>query len=211
MFNLTNVLLILPAAGALHYGYRYMQSYLEAERIRKLENTEEPPREPNQGLFGLNAYREASKYKEQKIVLAKNIERYEKLGDTYVTDMFGRTYIDTRDPENIKAILSTQFEQFSLGDDRHASFFPFFGDGIFTHVYGGGPKGELWRHSRAMLRPQFAKQQIQDLAKVEEFVQRLLARIPSNETCDLQELFFRFTLDTCQSFKPLSISSNLGY
>ncbi|EER24493.1 hypothetical protein D8B26_005181 [Coccidioides posadasii str. Silveira] len=200
MLNLTNILLIPPAAGALHVGYRYLQSYLEAERIRKLENTEDPPKAPNQGIFGINVYRDIAKHKEEHVFLQKNLERYDELGDTYTSDMFGRTYIDTRDPENIKAILSTQFEQFSLGDSRLDAFYPMLGEGIFTHVYGGGSKGEPWRHSRAVLRPQFARHQIQDLAKLEEFVQNLISRIPRNETCDLQELFFRLTLDTATDF-----------
>ncbi|EEP75550.1 hypothetical protein UREG_00396 [Uncinocarpus reesii 1704] len=196
MLNTTNTALILVAAGALHFGYRYVRSYLEIERIRKMENAEEPPSDPDEGLLGIAIYRRMAKDQGEHVFLEEQTKLYERLGDTYKANLFGRPFIDTRDPENIKAILSTQFEQFSLGESRLDAFHPMLGDGIFTHVYGGGPKGEPWRHSRAMLRPQFAKQQIQDLENLEGFVQTLISRIPGNETCDLQELFFRLSMDT---------------
>ncbi|KAI1995042.1 hypothetical protein LOZ53_001614 [Ophidiomyces ophidiicola] len=214
MLSYANVLLLALGAGVLHLGYRYILSYLEEARIRKLEHTEDVPEAPMQGLFGWKTSLLMLQSKNKNVFLEENVLRYEMLGDTYSTDIFMRTYVDTRDPENIKAILSTQFEQFSLGGTRAAAFLPMLGEGIFTHIYGGGPKGEPWRHSRATLRPQFARQQIQDLEKLEQFVQRLIAEIPSNETCDLQELFFRFTLDTATDFlfgeSVNSLSRNSG-
>ena len=39
--------------------------------------------------------------------------------------------IETKDPENIKAVLATQFNDFSLGT-RHGFLYSLLGDGIFT-------------------------------------------------------------------------------
>ncbi|WEW57443.1 hypothetical protein PRK78_002910 [Emydomyces testavorans] len=214
MLSLTNILLILLSAGVVHLGYRYVRSYVEAERIRKLEKTEEPPRDPNSGIFGINFYRDMAKHKRERVFLEKSLERYEQLGDTHVADMFGRTYLDTRDPENIKAILSTQFEQFSLGMDRAHAITPMLGEGIFTHVYGGGPEGEPWRHSRAVLRPQFVRQQIQDLGKLEGYevlcrdlhIQNLLRNIGNAEICILRILLgnLYFLQKDSREFKRIS-------
>nr|P24458.1 RecName: Full=Cytochrome P450 52A3-B; Short=CYP52A3-B; AltName: Full=Alkane-inducible P450-ALK1-B; AltName: Full=CYPLIIA3 [Candida maltosa]AAC60531.1 n-alkane-inducible cytochrome P-450 [Candida maltosa]BAA02041.1 n-alkane-inducible cytochrome P-450 [Candida maltosa] len=101
----------------------------------------------------------------------------------------------TVDPENIKAVLATQFNDFALGA-RHAHFDPLLGDGIFTL------DGEGWKHSRAMLRPQFAREQIAHVKALEPHVQVLAKQIKLNkgETFDLQELFFRFTVDTATEF-----------
>ena len=52
-----------------------------------------------------------------------------------------------------------------------------------------------------MLRPQFARQQYQDLDAFREHVDDLIASIKSSsQSLDLQPLFFRFTLDTTSAF-----------
>lgn len=52
-----------------------------------------------------------------------------------------------------------------------------------------------------MLRPQFARQQYQDLDIFREHVHDLIASIEkSSQGLDLQSLFFRFTLDTTSAF-----------
>ncbi|KAI5950278.1 hypothetical protein KGF54_005235 [Candida jiufengensis] len=101
----------------------------------------------------------------------------------------------TVDPENIKAVLATQFNDFSLGT-RHEHFAPLLGDGIFT-LDGNG-----WKDSRAMLRPQFAREQIAHVKSLEPHIQVLAKHIKNNnfKTFDLQELFFRFTVDTATEF-----------
>ena len=101
----------------------------------------------------------------------------------------------TVDPENIKAVLATQFNDFSLGI-RHAHFAPLLGDGIFTL------DGDGWKDSRAMLRPQFAREQIAHVKALEPHVLMLAKQIANTkyETFDLQELFFRFTVDTSTEF-----------
>ena len=54
----------------------------------------------------------------------------------------------------------------------------------------------MWKHSRELLRPQFSRQQYQDLDIFEEHIDDLISCIPRNKPFDLQPLFFRFTLDT---------------
>lgn len=74
---------------------------------------------------------------------------------------------------------------------RRQIFFPLLGDGIFTQ------DGAAWKHSRQMLRPQFSRQQYQDLDILCEHVDDLISCIlEKGQSLDLQPLFFRFTLDT---------------
>lgn len=78
---------------------------------------------------------------------------------------------------------------------RRQIFFPLLGDGIFTQ------DGAAWKHSREMLRPQFARHQYQDLDILREHVDSLISCIrASDQYVDLQPLFFRFTLDTTSAF-----------
>jgi cytochrome P450 len=115
--------------------------------------------------------------------------------DTVDTRLAGRAVLLTKDPENIKALLATQFNDYSLGI-RHAQFLPLLGDGIFTL------DGEGWKQSRAMLRPQFAREQVAHVQALEPHVQDLANQIRNKrgEKFDIQELFFRLTVDSATEF-----------
>lgn len=101
----------------------------------------------------------------------------------------------TTDPDNIKALLATQFNDFALGF-RHAQFAPLLGDGIFTLDYDG------WKNSRALLRPNFSREKISHLHSLETHLQRLFKHFRKfhGQPFDLQLLFFKFTVDSATEF-----------
>lgn len=82
-----------------------------------------------------------------------------------------------------------------------AKFWPLLGNGIFTQF------GHQWKHSREMMRPQFTRDQVSDLELEERHVQNMMsaldARMRSDgwtDVVDLQDLFFRLTLDSATEF-----------
>lgn len=115
--------------------------------------------------------------------------------NTFIFQILGRNLIQTRDPENIKAILATQFNDFNLGS-RAAITHPLIGDGIFSL------DGEGWKQSRALLRPQFAREQIGHVQLLEPYVLTLASIIKGfhGKPFDLQDLFYKFTVDTSTKF-----------
>lgn len=115
--------------------------------------------------------------------------------DTLIFRSTGNLRYTTRDPENIKAILSTQFNEFSLGL-RHKQFRVLLGDGIFTL------DGDGWKHSRAMLRPQFAREQVSHVTMLEPHVKQLIRRVKAvdGSKFDIQPLFFKLTIDSGTEF-----------
>lgn len=112
--------------------------------------------------------------------------------------MFQDVYF-TSDPKNIQAMLATQFNDFSLGDARIGNMGASLGSGIFTQ------DGKPWEHSRALLRPNFVRDQVSDLDLEENHVQNLLKVMPiqsdgwTAET-NIQQLFFRLTIDSATEF-----------
>ncbi|KAF3915549.1 hypothetical protein ABW21_db0204883 [Orbilia brochopaga] len=108
--------------------------------------------------------------------------------------LLGETAIITREPRNIQAILTTQFEDFSVGAAKHLPFSPLLGDAIFT-IDGPG-----WEYSRALLRPQFARDQLTQLQNLEQHLQVMIDCIPDGEVVDLQSLFFDLTMDSGTDF-----------
>ncbi|RCK66292.1 hypothetical protein Cantr_02055 [Candida viswanathii] len=147
------------------------------------------------GWFGFKFGREFLKAKSAGRQVDLIISRFHDNEDTFSSYAFGNHVVFTRDPENIKALLATQFGDFSLGS-RVKFFKPLLGYGIFTL------DGEGWKHSRAMLRPQFAREQVAHVTSLEPHFQLLKKHILKHkgEYFDIQELFFRFTVDSATEF-----------
>ncbi|KAK4155400.1 oxidoreductase-like protein [Chaetomidium leptoderma] len=118
---------------------------------------------------------------------------------TVVVPMFDYELVVSRDPANIQAVLATQAADWDISEHRAASWEPLLGHGIFTS------RGEQWKHSRTLVRPQFAVDQINDLDLFERHVQQLFAAIDKyrgdeddmgwTRAFDLQPLFYNLALD----------------
>ncbi|KAF2657797.1 cytochrome P450 52A12 [Lophiostoma macrostomum CBS 122681] len=118
---------------------------------------------------------------------------------TYESRLLNLSWKLTIEPENVKTVLATKFKDFVLGDLRRGNFSPLLGNGIFTN------DDKQWEHSRALLRPQFVREQVSDLELEERHVQNLLRALPLNNdgwtnVTDLQKLFFRLTIDSASEF-----------
>lgn len=76
----------------------------------------------------------------------------------------------TIEPKNIQAMLSTQFNDFEVGDFRYQIFKHLIGRSIFTS------DGAFWEHSRAIMRPQFARENVNDLDFTDQATDRFIKR-----------------------------------
>lgn len=128
----------------------------------------------------------------------------------------------TADPENIKAILATQFGDFGKGEPFHEEWKDFLGDSIFT------TDGPQWHASRQLIRPQFTKDRVSDLHCFESHMKTLFRAIDnrgplqgelqkveegagSGKVLDISELFFRYTLDVTTDFLLGKDTKSLSY
>lgn len=106
-----------------------------------------------------------------------------------------RRILFTREPEHIKAVLTTKFTQYGKGPVFHSIWEPFLGDSIFT------TDGHMWQTSRALIRPMFTKERIHDLDIFQRWSDVLIAKLPpSGQTVDMCDLFYRMTLDVTTEF-----------
>lgn len=115
----------------------------------------------------------------------------------------GLRCVFTCDPENIKAILATQFTSYGKGVPFHEDWKDFLGDSIFTTDL------DQWHDSRQLIRPQFIKDRVSDLEVFEEHVQVLMEEMlkggrrwdgKQGGEIDVSDLFFRYTLDAATHF-----------
>lgn len=162
-----------------------------------------PHTDPFLGIDGIRAALLAGK---EKRFLPRVRDQYRRYGNTFSSRFLTYGVINTIEPANIRSVLSTDFKSYCIGSRRKDSFAPLLGRSI------GLFDGQEWEHSRAMLRPSFAKAQIGNLSLYETHVQNLLqvmmdakgkgtgddeddATMGVEVEADLQELFFRFTAD----------------
>ncbi|KAL6697041.1 cytochrome P450 [Trichoderma pleuroticola] len=139
-------------------------------------------------IIGYDLYRQEVALAREGRSLQAAQNRFRLFGDTFSGVVMGQFFITTIDPENVKALLSSQFSDFDSG--KKGLFGPFIGDSMLT------TDGTLWKHSRALVRPHLGKSQVEDLSKLEVHVQNLFICLPKDgSTVDLQQLFFRLTFD----------------
>lgn len=145
----------LVAFAGLYVGVRLVRSVVTAYRHRQLARSLscKPAHIAPSGPFGLVAFYRVSQAAKKKRWLPFAESEFREHGTTFMRPILGQDIYMTCNPENIKALLATQFADFGLGE-RYEHFLPLLGDGIFT-LDGAG-----WSHSRSLLRPQFSREQV---------------------------------------------------
>jgi cytochrome P450 len=145
-------------------------------------------------VFGIDVIKVMTTNSKKHILLDENKKRFERMGNTFWTRGVTLPIIATCEPENVKTILSLKFKDYSFGN-RQSGFAPLLGHGIFN------ADGERWANSRHLLRPNFARDQVADIDAFERHFKIMLKHLPRDgKTVDLQELFFRFTIDSATEF-----------
>ncbi|KAH6720583.1 cytochrome P450 alkane hydroxylase [Leptodontidium sp. MPI-SDFR-AT-0119] len=145
-----------------------------AARINSYSSTlsRKPVRDAPSGPFGLVAFYHMTQAVKSKSWLPWFESEFRKNGTTFRRPLVGH---------------------FGLGT-RYHHLLPLLGDGIFT-LDGNG-----WSHSRALLRPQFSREQAR-YTELDVHVGHFMSHIPSDgSSFDIQELFFRLTLDSSTDF-----------
>ena len=122
---------------------------------------------------------------------------FDKYGHTFQVNSWSTTKIFSIEPQNLQSVLATDFTSWGVQPLRLFAFEPFVGKGIMCS------DGTFWEHSRALIKPTFARSQIADLhlKTFDAQVKRLIALIPGDgSSVDLQPLFGRLALDSSTEF-----------
>ncbi|MCJ1248128.1 hypothetical protein MMC30_005343 [Trapelia coarctata] len=191
---LTLVLVCLVAVGLP----KIYQIIVDAQRNKQFEaelvsrhNCKDPIRLYYKWPLALDLLVEAFTADQAGAILGFFLSIIERTGTTFEQVLLGTRGIDTIDPKNLEAVLSTQFDEFGLGA-RSDNFRALLGHGIFTQ------DGAPWRSSRDLLKPQFMETRSKAFTDIQEEVERFIVKVRASSTAlvDLQPLFFRLTLDT---------------
>ncbi|RAH57319.1 n-alkane-inducible cytochrome P450 [Aspergillus piperis CBS 112811] len=184
-----HILIVGMLICALAYRFITLQRELRANNRTAAANGCLPLRQWNSTWpLGLDLLVQAFRYDRRQQILKFFLDVVAKSGTTFEQNLLFSRGVDTIDPQNIQALLSTQFDDFGLGL-RPPTFLPLLGSGIFTQ------DGAHWRHSRELLRPQFMTNRFTNFEQIRSAVDSLISSIPDDNGVDLQPLFFRLTFE----------------
>ncbi|KAK4506032.1 hypothetical protein PRZ48_003997 [Zasmidium cellare] len=203
------LLFFLPAAAAALFTLYLLTTHIRHTLKEKSLNSLPTPLYKPWDLLGIQTLRvELNGMKSHRLsqaFLSRKKEMSAKLGRDVKTFRVklppGETWYYTFDPRDLQAVLATQFGDFRQSAARVNALEPLLGLGIFS------ANGPTWEHSRALLRPQFMREQIADLELFESHLRDLLDAIPKisgsgewTPRFDVQPLLERFTMDTATEF-----------
>lgn len=124
-------------------------------------------------------------------------EYFARSGSTHWVRLFHTWILQTRDPEIVKAMYATQDADWEIGGARKASTAVALGRHSIFAI--NGPE---WKHTRALMRPSFVRNQIADLECTDRHTENFLRRLPRDgSSCiDVQDLLYKFTMDISTDF-----------
>ncbi|KAK2018652.1 cytochrome P450 [Colletotrichum eremochloae] len=113
---------------------------------------------------------------------------------TFEVSLLGDRTLFTSDPENVCAMLATQFAEFGKGPRFRKDRFDLMGNSIFNL------DGDAWHESRRRLRPLFTRQRVSDLASLERHIQAMLPMLSGGRTVNVKDILSRLALDVSADF-----------
>ncbi|TFK35037.1 cytochrome P450 monooxygenase pc-3 [Crucibulum laeve] len=126
------------------------------------------------------------------------VEWAQKYGNIFNFKILFENRFFTCEPEHIKAILATQFDNFEKGPQFQEQMKAVLGTGVFNS------DGEMWKFHRAMTRPFFSKDRISHFdifdRHAADALGQLRARLREGHPVDIQDLASRFTMDSATEF-----------
>ncbi|KAJ7580631.1 cytochrome P450 [Mycena floridula] len=122
----------------------------------------------------------------------------EQYGTAFSFTILSETRILTTEPKHVKAILTTQFQEFEKGPVLNKVRKTLLGDGIFS------TDGDTWKFHRSMTRPFFSKDRISDFdifdRHAEDVINQMKARLAQGYPVEFQDAIARFTLDSATEY-----------
>ncbi|KAJ7248671.1 cytochrome P450 [Mycena rebaudengoi] len=139
----------------------------------------------------------------------------ENIGYTMTWRFLFQNRIMTAEPDNIKAILATEFNSFEKGSEFRVMMEPLLGTGVFAadvillcchppYFWDGQFICCVSRFHRQMTRPFFHRERISDFDLFDHYAENAIAqfkaRLREGYAADFQDMVARFTMDSASSF-----------
>ena len=141
MFTLTLANTVV-ACIAIYFTFRTAKSWIRRRRFSRAHGCEAPTRIPQtERIVGFGLFRAMQADMKSRVLLPTALQWHREIGNTFSLVLLGQGAIVTIEPENIKAVLATQFHDFGIGT-RYRGMGALLGHGIFSS------DGSRWEQSR---------------------------------------------------------------
>lgn len=190
-------------------SYAAFRHYDKTRKLRDfaLQNgcLEAPKRKQQWWKFGADTIYESWRWKKEHKYLELLQKNFNDYGKTYTSKVLGVNKLTTMEPANIEAILKTQWEDFIASPARKVPLDGLVGPGVLT------ADGALWKFHRKLMMPSFSRKALEDLTIYSGHFERFMQHLPRDDRAvDLQDLFFRLTLDSSTAHLLGCSSNTLG-
>ena len=188
-----NAWLAIPLVPLLIFSYSNW-TYLRKSRLHGcLPGKVYPHRDP---ILGIDWLLDVVRGIKEHNLLEKWCQIFDEFGDTFWNLNMGSWSVMTNDPENVKAVLSTNFDDWPLLGVRQQVVLLALGKHAIFSV-----NGQEWHSQRAMIRPSFNRNQLADLVCTDRHVDHFLDKVTKNGgEVNLQDIFFEFMMDVSSDF-----------
>lgn len=133
--------LIAIAVVFLLFG-AHVRRQLQIRAFKRAHNCQPPVRAPqSERILGISSYLKLRRIRREHISVRETTRRALEIGRTNTAVVLGQNIVSTCDPENVKAVLATNFTDYGIGP-RIDAMGPLLGKGIFTL------DDVPWQHSR---------------------------------------------------------------
>ncbi|KAJ7165917.1 cytochrome P450 monooxygenase pc-3 [Mycena filopes] len=138
---------------------------------------------------------------------------FQEHGNTIMLTLLGENRIITIEPDYVKAVLATEFDNYWKGPVDYDRGISLLGSGVFN------TDDEMWKFHRSMTRPFFSRERISDFdifdKHANDAVGQAATRLGQGYAVDIQDVASRFTLDSATEFlfgtSVDSLSAGLAY
>jgi cytochrome P450 len=182
----------------VHSLLSFLRTRSRRQALASSQGCKDAPVNPHAGPFGIYELQEMKKAFHARVFLERSCKQYERYGFTFTSGFMAQKIVHTIEPENIKAVLSTNFAHYGIGSRRQNAFRPLLGESIFQL------DGHAWAHSRSVLQSGFGRVQIENLDACEMYIEGVLKEIEektaSEGHVDLAPIFHRLAAKLAVSF-----------
>lgn len=189
----TRLCLLMLGVNVQSGWWRKIQNDLKARSLGCRDPPVYPHKDP---ILGLDIFLHSVRMLKQGKWLETLRERIAAAGHTHYSLMLGQWILATDEPENIKTIHATRFDDWPIAGPRQTSVLDLLGPrSIFAS------NGEVWSQARHMIRPSFVRDQVADLQCFDRHIVNLLKSFPARGvTVDIQALLMKMTMDSSTDF-----------
>ena len=181
-----HALLIAFLSIVITFAYRWLRRYIEIRSFKKQHGCFDPPQYPHRDrIWGSDLVRERAKALKEGRYFKLYESQFESYGRTFEEFCRRQKTINTIEPVNIQHVLALACDDYIKDPARTKAMAPFMGPSVFSD-------GPIWKPSRALVKPIFARAELSDMDHLAVFADRFMELLPKDGgTVDVQPLLHK--------------------